>query len=143
LPKSILIADDSDIVRSVIRAFLERTGYTVCGEAEDGLEAIEKATKLKPDLVVLDLSMPKLNGAEAASVLKSVMPRVPIILFTMYEEFMSQSLASAVGAEMVVSKPDGIGKLVECIQKLFGSRPHEPVVPESLKAKPTTATDQN
>jgi len=124
MSRSILIVDDSDIVRSIIRAYLENKGYTVCGEAENGLEAIEKATELKPDLIVLDLAMPKLNGAEAASVLKAIMPRVPIVLFTMYEEFMSHSLATAVGVDVIASKPDGIGKLVECVQNLLGSQTH-------------------
>jgi DNA-binding NarL/FixJ family response regulator len=60
--------------------------HKVRGEAVDGVEAIEKASKLQPDLVLLDLAMPRLNGAEAASVIRSAMPRVPILLFTMYAD---------------------------------------------------------
>jgi two-component system, chemotaxis family, chemotaxis protein CheY len=120
MPKRILIIDDSDTVRRVIRFFLEsRAGLEVCGEAGDGVDGIEKARELKPDLVVLDLAMPRMNGAEAASVLKGLMPNVPIILFTMHSEALGKSVMSAVSANAVLSKPDGLGKLVECIQGLL------------------------
>ena len=122
MPKSILIIDDSDTVRDVIRFFLEgQEDLTVCGEAVDGVDGIEKAKLLKPDLILLDLAMPRMNGVEAASVLRQTMPEVPIILFTMYNEALGRSLAAAVGVSMVVSKPDGMGKLVECVHTLLKS----------------------
>jgi DNA-binding NarL/FixJ family response regulator len=122
MPKSILIVDDSATVRTVIRAFLEgQTNFAVCGEAADGVDAIEKAKALKPDLIVLDLAMPGMNGIEAAAVLKDLMPNVPIVLFTMYSEVLGQSLTSAVGVNLVLSKPDGMGKLVESVQNLLAS----------------------
>jgi DNA-binding NarL/FixJ family response regulator len=122
MPKSILIVDDSATVRTVIRAFLEgQTNFAVCGEAADGVDAIEKAKALKPDLIVLDLAMPGMNGIEAAAVLKDMMPNVPIVLFTMYSEVLGQSLTSAVGVNLVLSKPDGMGKLVESVQNLLAS----------------------
>ena len=81
MKKCILIADDSQTIRSVLRTFLEsREGFEVCGEAVDGVDAIEKAKELRPDLIILDLAMPRMNGAAAASVLKRMMPKVPIIL---------------------------------------------------------------
>jgi len=120
VPKAILIVDDSATVRGVIRTFLEaRTRFEVCGEAVDGVEAVEKAKELKPDLILLDLAMPRMNGVEAASILKNVMPEVPIILFTMYSEMLGQSLTSAIGVDAVLSKPDGMGKLVKEIQHLL------------------------
>jgi len=122
MPKSILIVDDSATVRTVIRAFLEgQTNFAVCGEAADGVDAIEKAKALKPDLIVLDLAMPGMNGVEAAAILKAMMPNVPIVLFTMYSEVLGQSLTSAVGVNLVLSKPDGMGKLVESVQSLLAS----------------------
>ena len=122
MPKRILIADDGDAVRQIIRAFLEaRTDFEVCGEAADGLEVINKAKELKPDLVLLDLAMPLMNGVEAASVLNGLMPKVRIVLYTMYDDAVGKSLASAVGVSAVVSKPDGIGKLVECVQDVLRS----------------------
>jgi CheY-like chemotaxis protein len=117
-PKHILIVDDSDVVRHGIRAFLERSGY-VCSEAADGAEAITKARQLKPDLIVMDLVLPGINGIEATSVIRSTMPEVPIIAFTMYES-MANSLKSKLAIGTVVSKPDGLRKLVECIQAVLG-----------------------
>jgi len=120
MPKSILIADDHDAVRKLTRLFLEsQIDLEVCGEAVDGVEAIEKAKQLKPDLVVLDLAMPRLNGAEAALVLKGLMPRMPIVIFTLYSELVSSSLSSTIGVDAVLSKPDGGWKLVECVRSLL------------------------
>ena len=120
MAKCILIADDNDIVRAIIRFFLETKGFAICGEAVDGVDAIEKAKQLKPDLIVLDVAMPRMNGVEAASVLKSMMPDVPIVWFTMYQERVGSSLTAAVGVDAVLSKPDGVGGLVECVQGLIG-----------------------
>jgi CheY-like chemotaxis protein len=85
LPKPrILVIDDGASVRDVIRIFLEHAGFEVCGEGADGVEAIEQAKKLRPDLIVLDLAMPRMNGAEAASILSTTMPDVPIVLLITY-----------------------------------------------------------
>ena len=124
MPKRVLIADDSHTVRYVIRLFLgNRTGLEVCGEAGDGLEAIEKAETLRPDLILLDYSMPELNGAEVASILKKRMPAVPIILFTMYGENVGKAIASAAGIDVVLCKPDGITQLAETAEKMLAERP--------------------
>jgi DNA-binding NarL/FixJ family response regulator len=122
--KRILIADDGEEVRQVVRAVLEaRTSYEVCGEASNGAEAIAKALELKPDLLLLDVAMPMLNGVEVASVLATSMPNLPVILYTMYNELLGLSLATAVGAKAVISKADGISKLVECVQSLLEPKP--------------------
>jgi DNA-binding NarL/FixJ family response regulator len=121
--KRVLIADDNDFVRDVIRTFLhDQAEIEVCGQAVDGIETIEKTRQLKPDLVLLDLSMPNVNGAEAALVLKNTMADVRIIMFTMYSSKISPSLTSALGVDAVLSKPDGMGHLVESINAVF--RPH-------------------
>src|SRR6267143_1723783 len=120
VPKRIMIVDDGPEVRQVIRAVFEaRTDYEICGEASNGAEAIEKALELKPDLLLLDVAMPMLNGVEAASVLASSMPELPIVLYTMYDDLLGLSLASAVGAKAVISKAEGISKLIECLQGLL------------------------
>jgi DNA-binding NarL/FixJ family response regulator len=120
----VLIADDSRTVRYVISLFLgNRTGLEVCGEASNGLEAIEKAETLRPDLILLDYSMPELNGAEVASILKKRMPSVPIILFTMYGENVGRAIASASGIDVVLSKPDGITQLAETAEKILAEGP--------------------
>jgi len=130
LAKQILIADDSDTVRRILKMFLEtRDDLMVCGEAANGFEAVEKAKLLRPDLVLLDLAMPEMNGAEAASVLKKSLPDVPIIVFTMFSENIGRSLTSAVGVDLVLSKPDGMKALVEAIEDLL-LRGHPPVEPD-------------
>ncbi len=125
----ILVIDDGDSVRDVIRIFLEHAGFEVCGEAGDGMEAIEQARKLKPDLIVLDLAMPRMNGAEAATVLSQTMPDIPIVLLTLYQNVLGSALTSAVTVKAVVDKTDGMARLVECIRSLLGgltdqSQPH-------------------
>jgi two-component system, sensor histidine kinase len=117
--RHILIVDDSDVVRDCIRAFLERSGY-LCIEAADGAEAITRARQSKPDLIVMDLEMPGINGIEATSVIRTTMPKVPIIAFTMYE-WLAKSLTSKLAINTVVSKPDGLEKLVECVGSVLSS----------------------
>jgi DNA-binding NarL/FixJ family response regulator len=79
----ILIADDSAASRRALRNLLEGNDWEVCGEAEDGLAAVEKAAILKPDLVILDFSMPKLNGLQAGHTIHTADPHVPLLLFTL------------------------------------------------------------
>ena len=123
MSKQILIADDSGSVRRVLKMFLQdRKGIKVCGEAVNGFEAVEKARTLRPNLVLLDLAMPEMNGAEAASVLKKMMPNMPIIVFTMFSDNIGRSLASALGVDMALSKPEGLRALVEAIESLLGPR---------------------
>jgi DNA-binding NarL/FixJ family response regulator len=127
--RRILVIDDGDSVRDVIRIFLEHAGFEVCGEAGDGMEAIEQARKLKPDLIVLDLAMPRMNGAEAATVLSQTMPDIPIVLLTLYQNVLGSALTSAVTVKAVVDKTDGMARLVECIRSLLAgqtdqSQPH-------------------
>jgi len=118
--KRVLIADDSASVRDVLRTFLrDRNDIEICGEAVDGLETLEKAQRLRPDLVLLDLVMPEINGAEVASILKNKMPNIRIILFTMYSERIGKFLSSAIGVDAVLSKPDGMTNIVESINSLF------------------------
>src|ERR1700682_5608735 len=117
--RRILVIDDGDSVRNIILIFLERDGFEVCGEAADGVEAIEQAKKLKPDLIVLDLAMPRMNGADAASILSKTMPDVPIVMLTLYQNVLGNALASAVGVKAIIDKTDGMDKLVACVRSLL------------------------
>lgn len=121
MSKSVLLADDNDPARKVVRAALEQAGLAVCAEAVDGVDAVDKASELKPDLIVLDLRLPRLNGIEAAYVLRGRLPKTPILLFTLFE--VDQSIASAAGISAVVRKSDGINKLVECVQSSLALTP--------------------
>jgi len=81
--RSVLVVDDSPLVRQAVSALFTHEGdFDVCGEAENGREAIEKAQLLRPNLIVTDLSMPVMNGLEETRVLKKLMPAVPVIIFT-------------------------------------------------------------
>src|SRR6266446_10410856 len=113
--RRILVIDDGDSVRDIIRIFLEHAGFEVCGEGADGVEAIEQAKKLKPDLIELDLAMPRMNGAEAASILSTTMPSIPIVLLTLYQNLLGPALASAIGIKAIIDKSDGLAKLVACV----------------------------
>ena len=118
---TLLIVDDHAAVRQAMRAGLESyPGIVVCGEAGDGVGAIEKAARLKPDVVLLDLSMPRMNGVETAAVLKRLMPEVLIVAFSLYAEFLGRALAASVGFDAVVAKAEGLGKVIECVQGLLG-----------------------
>ena len=119
LRSRILVIDDGDWVRDIIGIFLEHAGFEVCGEAADGVEGIEQAKKLKPDLIVLDLAMPRMNGAEAASVLNTTMPDVPVVLLTLYQNMVGPSLAAAIGVKAVLDKTEGLDKLVACVRSLL------------------------
>ena len=131
MSKKLLIVDDDPTIRLVIRAFVEADGYKVCGEGADGLEAIERAAELMPDLILLDLAMPRLNGAEAASILKRAMPKVPIVLFTMYAENLNGKLASTVGVNLVLSKTEGLSKLGDHLKSLLSPKDEPPTVTSS------------
>ena len=90
----------------------------VVREAVDGLDAIENAKKSKPDLILLDLAMPRLNGAEAATVLENDMPETPVILFTLYTDLHADSVCAAIGVDFI-SKADGVSKLLERVDALL------------------------
>jgi DNA-binding NarL/FixJ family response regulator len=119
MPKRILIVEDEVVVRRAIRAFLEHRHFEICGEAANGHEALEKAAALRPDLITLDLSMPGMNGIEAASLLRTKAPGIPIVIYTMLEDVLGKSLASTLGVKAVVSKADGLVKLLACIEAVL------------------------
>jgi CheY-like chemotaxis protein len=120
--KTVLIADDSASMRLSVRLLLEgRHTELVVREAIDGADAIEKAKKSKPDLILLDLAMPRINGAEAATVLKNDMPETPVILFT-YTDLHADSLCTAIGVDFI-SKTDGVSKLLERVDALLPPNP--------------------
>ncbi len=112
MPKKVLIADDNDSVRGVLRWFLEKQpGVEVCALSKDGVEAIDAALRVQPDLLILDVLMPGLNGIEVASILKHKLPKAKTVLFTMFDDIV-QTLAPMVGANVVLAKNKGISELM-------------------------------
>jgi len=120
MARRVLIADDSDIVRGLIRSFLAGRfpGMEVCGETANGRETVKEALRLGPDLVILDVLMPDLNGIEVASILKKSLPHTKLILFTMYGEYV-KTLATAAGVDVVLPKPNGLTPLMEALEEVM------------------------
>jgi DNA-binding NarL/FixJ family response regulator len=103
--KNILIVDDSELIRLATRHFLEsQPGFKVCGEAVDGIDALEKASHLNPDLIILDIALPRMNGLQTARELRARMYRVPIILFTWYADAVQPEDVAAAGISAAISK---------------------------------------
>ena len=112
--KSVLIADDHEMIRKALcELFASQKDFEVCGEAENGKEAVEMAHVFSPDLILLDLSMPVMNGIEAACELKRTMPMVPIIVFSEYGDVLSDREARQNGIDAVVSKNANLSVLVD------------------------------
>jgi PAS domain S-box-containing protein len=119
--KRVLIADDSGAMRRAIRSFLEQQpGIEICAQTARGLETLHAAIALRPDLLILDLRMPELNGIEIASLLRKNLPHSKIILFTMYQDSLHEGLANAVGAYAVVPKVDGLSGLGREVRAVLG-----------------------
>jgi CheY-like chemotaxis protein len=119
VPKSILIVDDNAVVRRCLRGIFENEGWEICGEAENGYDAIEKAQRLCPNLIILDLSMPVMNGMEAAPRLRKMLPEVPIVIFSVHGGRTLEQEALAVGVAAVVSKADNMKSLVGLARNLL------------------------
>src|SRR5712691_5857330 len=113
MAKAVLIVDDNAFIRQALcELFKLEADFEVCGEAENGQEAIDKAQQLHPDLIVLDLSMPVMNGIDAARVLQDLMSRVSLLIFSEYSDVFSEKEAKSVGISALVSKDEAIGTLV-------------------------------
>ena len=109
----ILVADDHEAVRKGVCAILSaRPDLEVCGEAENGKVAIEKAHALKPDMIILDITMPVLSGFEAAREIRKTMPQVPILILSMHESNQLIEEAKKIGVQGYVTKTQVGGALL-------------------------------
>jgi DNA-binding NarL/FixJ family response regulator len=114
--KAILIVDDNNFLRSVLREFLKASVELEVCEAADGTEAIEKAKALKPSIIIMDLLMPRMNGIQAASVIHKDIPDARIILFSLYAHTIGKVMAQAVGVDVIVEKAEGAAGLMKALQ---------------------------
>jgi DNA-binding NarL/FixJ family response regulator len=117
---SVLLADDHPVFRQGLRALLERERFDVIGEASDGLEAIAMAERLQPQIVVIDLAMPALNGIDAAREIVKRAPRAKVILLTMYTEEHHVLEALRAGVKGCVSKSQAAEHLLQAIKDVSG-----------------------
>ena len=107
-------------MRDAICQFIDRaTPFKACCEARDGVAAIEKAKERAPALVILDLSMPRMNGVEAALVLRGMLPGTKIVGFTAFDKEFCRSLLAATSFDMILTKHEGLAKLAEAINALL------------------------
>ena len=117
--KSVLIADDNAFVRQRLgELFSREPDFEVCAVAENGRKAIEKAEESHPDLILLDLSMPVVNGLDAARALKRLMPKVPIVMFSVYSDSFTEKEARSAGVSALVSKFEDTSALVRIARNL-------------------------
>lgn len=118
--KRVLVVDDHAAVRRAVIAVLEsEPEFEVCGEAENGRIAIDKAQRLKPDLILLDLSMPVMNGLEAARVLHAIMPTIPILMYTSFatSDLAAEALAAGVSKVATKASPPALIKDLQMLLK--------------------------
>ncbi len=123
MPAQILIADDHELMRQGLRSLLEsRPGWAVCAEAVDGREAVDKTKELNPDVVILDATMPRMNGLEAAQEISKISPRTRMLIFSMHD---SEEVVRAIrnsGAHGYVLKSDAARDLLVAVGALLSGQ---------------------
>jgi CheY-like chemotaxis protein len=125
MPARILIADDSSSVRSILKKVLESHSrlWKVCAEASNGAEAVQMAMDSKPDLAIIDLQMPVMDGLSASARIAKSLPRTPILINTIYKSAYVDSEARNAGVREVISKADP-GRLLRAVESLLGRAPN-------------------
>jgi DNA-binding NarL/FixJ family response regulator len=115
----ILIVDDHQAIRRSLRAILDLPSFQVCGEAQNGKEAIEKVVELKPDIVLLDINMPVMNGVEAAREIRHISPQTKIVFLTIHDAPAFRD-ATRLWSHAFVSKSDAGTELIPLLNRLAG-----------------------
>jgi DNA-binding NarL/FixJ family response regulator len=126
----VLIVDDNPVIRRLVRDYIEQDlNWQVCGEAENGKVAVEKVDALRPDIVILDLQMPVMNGLEAARQITVKSPETAMVMFTMHSSEQLLKDAKAVGVQAVLSKPEGLHEnLLDTLRTALAAAQHQPAL---------------
>jgi DNA-binding NarL/FixJ family response regulator len=123
---TVLIVDDSPPIRRSLRSLFERRqGWEVCGEAENGAIAVEQVKVLNPDIVIMDLSMPVMNGLQAAQEISTIAPKTAMVLFTTHTTEHIMKDAERAGIKQVVSKLDGPATLMASVESIIPKPDHQ------------------
>lgn len=123
----ILIADDHVAVRKGVCAILSsRLDIEVCGEAENGKEALEKAMELRPDLIILDVTMPVMSGFDAAREISKILPEIPILMLSMHDSRHLVEEARKIGVKGYVAKTQASETLLQAVDTLLGKQTFYP-----------------
>jgi len=115
-----LIVDDNPLVCKAIESAFLSDGFEVCVAAENGDLAIEAAKECRPDLIILDLSMPLWNGLQAAPMLRRLFPRIPIFLYSLYADAVDKQAATEAGLDLVISKDEPPSSVVDKAHEMMG-----------------------
>jgi len=117
--KRILVADDSTFMRMIIKRILEKNGFEVVAEAENGIEAVEKYIKFKPDIITLDITMPQTNGIEALKAIKKYDPQAKIVMVSAIGQEVFIDEAMKIGAQSYIVKPFVEEQVIQALNKLI------------------------
>ncbi|MBU5429338.1 response regulator [Kineothrix sp. MSJ-39] len=120
MAKNILICDDAAFMRMMIKDILTKNGYNVVGEAENGLKAVEKYTETKPDLVLMDITMPEMDGIQALKKIKELDPSAMVIMCSAMGQQAMVIESIQAGAKDFIVKPFQADRVIEAVKKVVG-----------------------
>ncbi len=120
MAKRVLIVDDAAFMRMMIKDILSKNGYEVAGEAENGIRAVEKYKELTPDLVLMDITMPEMNGIEAVKNIKALDPGAKIVMCSAMGQQAMVIESIQAGARDFIVKPFQADRVLEAVRKVVG-----------------------
>lgn len=133
-PLRVLLADDADILRAMMVRHLSEHGFAVVGEVTTGAAAVRQAQVLRPDVVVLDVSMPEMDGLEALLELRAACPEIKVVVFSAYEAAHMATTVVELGAEAYLEKSQGLSALSAAIRQAAAPAPLAFEAPAALDA---------
>ena len=120
MAKNILVCDDAAFMRMMIKDILTKNGYTVAGEAENGIKAVEKYIELKPDLVLMDITMPEMDGIQALKKIKAIDPNASVVMCSAMGQQAMVIESIQAGARDFIVKPFQADRVLEAVKKVIG-----------------------